>query len=93
MNNEGIRTIEVEDIRSPDARYREEDITSFVNTTPRMKGPTVTSFQHTSLEDEASHRFRNIISDDRSKSEENSGDLDGSAFLSESSGKVTNNQY
>lgn len=68
-NNEGIRTIEVEGIRSPDARSRGEDITSFVNTTPRMKGPTVTSFQHTSLEDEASYRFRKILQDNRSKSE------------------------
>ena len=52
--NEGVRTIEVDDVRSPSVRKSRADVTSFINTTPRVKGPTVTSFQHTSMEDEVS---------------------------------------
>ena len=68
---------------SPDERSR-GDITSFVNTTPRVRGAhTVTSFQNTSVEDPASHRLQNKTEEDFESSE-----LDGSAFLSESTDKA-----
>lgn len=66
--------------------------TSFVNTTPRVKqGPTVTSFQNTSLDEMESNRYRKAFYVDTSQTEEHESgaqtrELDSSAFLSESTG-------
>ena len=69
-------------VPSPQQKYDSLSPTSFIDTTPRNKKQTVTSFQFTSHEDDNSQRFRKITDE---RTDEHSSQLEGSVFLSESS--------
>ena len=79
--------------RSPCNRARTE-LTSFVDTTPRHRGgPTVTSFQNTSGEEDMTHRFKHLLDEGTFTGGDDTSELNGSVFLSSSSEKDVQSRY